>query len=219
MGGAPAYPLKQGANFCILHPNLSDSLVFAIAKEGQMKRLVFIGLIFVVALVFAAGAEAKVVFGRRDRDKDRVADRKEIRAEKRQEIKKSSRVNTWWESRADTNNDGRVDRDELAAWRQLEKERIDLNQDGNIDAKEKRLCWMHARSRVNTALEAKYDTNGDGWLEPDEVRSYLTDRYAVVKTNGRAVVDSDLEAEYDTNHDGVIDSDEVQLLKSELYGQ
>jgi hypothetical protein len=29
MGGTPAYPLKRGAAYCILHPNLSDGSVFA----------------------------------------------------------------------------------------------------------------------------------------------------------------------------------------------
>jgi Ca2+-binding EF-hand superfamily protein len=128
---------------------------------------------------------------------------------------KQRTVNTWWEKRADTNNDGKVDADELSAWKKLEKERIDLNNDGVIDAKEKRLSWRHGRSKVNTALEQKYDKNSDGWLEPDEIKELLKDKHALIKTQGKAKVDTAIEAEYDTDKDGIIDASEAKALKED----
>ena len=154
-------------------------------------------------------------FKHADKNKDGVVDKKEMHTEKKWEQKQHSNVNTWWEKRADTNGDGKVDASEAAAWKKLEKERLDLNNDGVIDAKERRLSWRHARSRVNTALEKKYDANGDGWLEPAEVKEMLKDKYTLIKTHGKAKVDTDLEAEYDTNGDGVIDANEAEVMKQD----
>jgi hypothetical protein len=150
-----------------------------------------------------------------DKNKDGVVDRKEMHMEKAWEHKQGAKVNTWWERRADTNNDGVVDSTELSSWKQFEKESLDLNNDGVVDAKERRLCWKHARSRVNTALEQKYDKNGDGWLEPAEAKEMLKDRYTLIKTQGQAKVDSAVEEEYDTNNDGVIDASEAEAMKED----
>ncbi|MGD9015005.1 MAG: hypothetical protein PVI33_03155 [Candidatus Omnitrophota bacterium] len=151
-----------------------------------------------------------------DRNKDGRVDRKERHLEKEREKKQRSQVNTWWESRADVNNDGRVDSQELSAWKSLESQRLDLNNDGVISPKERRRCWIYARSRVNTALEKKYDSNNDGWLQPDEAREFLQDRYALIKTGGKARVDSPIEEEYDTDGDGIIDAQEAEALKEDL---
>jgi len=151
-----------------------------------------------------------------DKNKDGVVTPKEWHMEKNWEQKQRSKVNTWWEKRADTNNDGKVDSTELSNWKNLQRERIDMNQDGEIDAKERRLSWRHAKSKVNTSLEAKYDDNHDGWLEPSEIRDMLNDRYLVIQTNGKAKVDTPLEAEYDANADGIIDIDEAEILREDL---
>jgi Ca2+-binding EF-hand superfamily protein len=151
-----------------------------------------------------------------DKNKDGVVDKKEIKMEKQWEHKQRAKVNTWWEDRADTNNDGKVDAQELASWKQLTKERIDLNNDGQIDAKERRLCWQHTRSKVNTPVEKKYDKNGNGWLEPEEAKEMLKDKYTLIQTQGKAKVDTQLEKEYDTNSDGVIDKLEAVGLKGDL---
>ncbi|OGX16985.1 MAG: hypothetical protein A3K83_07015 [Omnitrophica WOR_2 bacterium RBG_13_44_8b] len=182
-------------------------------------RIVALVMTVVMAFPFIAmakQADKATRFEHADRNDDGTVDRKEMRMEKAWEHKQSSRVNTWWEKRADTNNDGKVDADELAAWKKLEKERIDLNNDGVIDPKEKRLSWRHARSRVNTPLEAKYDKNSNGWLEPDEVRALLADKLEVIKTSGKAKVDTEIEKEYDKNKDGVIDENEAKYLKDDL---
>jgi len=181
--------------------------------------LIFV-IVIAVSLAFirlaAAESGKSQRFKHADRNKDGIVDKKERHMEKEWERKQRSKVNTWWEKRADTNNDGTVDSDELAAWKKLTKERIDLNQDGVIDAKERRLSWRHARARVNTPLEQKYDKNGDGWLEPDEIRELLKDKALLIQTDGKAKVDTPLEAEYDANGDGVLDPDEAKTLKSDL---
>ena len=189
----------------------------------MMYRRVFLGIflvLFLVCLVPLVLANPpkppKVVkFKHTDKNKDGVVDKKEMQMEKEWEQKQRSRVNTWWEKRADTNNDGKVDANELSAWKKLEKERIDLNNDGVIDAKEKRLSWRHGRSKVNTALEQKYDKNSDGWLEPDEIKELLKDKHALIKTQGKAKVDTAIEAEYDTDKDGIIDASEAKALKED----
>ena len=188
-----------------------------------MFRKMFLGIFMVlvlaclVSLVLAQPPKPpKVVkFKHADRNKDGTVDKKEMQVEKKWEQKQRSKVNTWWEKRADTNSDGKVSADELSSWKKLEKERIDLNNDGVIDAKERRLCWRHGRSRVNTALEQKYDTNSDGWLEPAEVKELLKDKYTLIKTKGKAKVDTDLESEYDTDQDGIIDASESGALKED----
>ena len=185
-----------------------------------MHKRICIVLIIICVIFFASSpVEAGPRIQRlrhADRNRDGVVDRKEWRMEKHWERSHDHRANTWWEKRADTNGDGFVDDHELNAWKNLADERIDINNDGYIDAKERRLCWRHARSRVNTALEQKYDLNSDGWLEPAEVKELLKDRYALINTDGKAKVDTAIEAEYDTNDDGIIDSEEAKALKEDL---
>jgi len=185
-----------------------------------MKKKIFLFMAMVLVLTFlVSNVNATPLQAARrkqaDRNKDGTVDKKEMYMEKKWEQKQRAKVNTWWQKRADTNNDGKVDDNELTTWKKLEKERIDLNNDGVIDAKERRLCWRHARSRVNTALEKKYDTNSDGWLEPTEVKEMLKDKYELIKTHARAKVDTEIEQNYDTNEDGVIDADEAKALKED----
>jgi len=185
-----------------------------------MRKKILLPMIMVSVFTFfasniAAQPPKGVKFKHADRNKDAVVDEKEMHMEKKWEQKQRAKPNTWWEKRADTNNDGKVDTNELSAWKKLEKERIDLNNDGVIDAKERRLCWRHARSRVNTPLEKKYDANADGWLEPTEVKEMLKDKYELIKTHGKAKVDTELEQNYDTNKDGIIDAKEADTLKED----
>ena len=181
------------------------------------KRLMLIIIMVLALAVFVSLALAKPPVEARlkhaDKNKDGVVDKKEIHMEKQWEQKQRAKVTSWWERRADTNGDGVVEADELAAWKQLSKERLDLNNDGVIDAKERRLSWRHARARVNTALEKKYDANSDGWLEPAEVKEMLKDRYTLIKTEGKAKVDTAIEEDYDTNEDGVIDAQEAEAME------
>ena len=185
-----------------------------------MYEKIFLFLIMLLALAFPVSAAmakspAEARFQHADRNKDGVVDKKEMHMEKQWENRQSAKVNTWWERRADSNGDGVVDANELAAWKQLTKERLDLNNDGIIDAQERRLSWRHARARVNTALEKKYDANSDGWLEPAEVKELLKDRYTLIKTQGKAKVDTAIEEDYDTNEDGVIDAQEAKAMNED----
>ena len=151
-----------------------------------------------------------------DKNKDGVVTKKEWQKEKAWERTKKSEVNTRWEEKADTNDDGMVSQRERYEWKEKQEELADINNDGVVDNKEKRLTWKYARSKVNTSLEKKYDTDGSGYLEPDEARVMLEDRYAVIQSNGKAVVNTPIEAEYDTDNNGIIDSDEAEELKDDL---
>jgi hypothetical protein len=148
-----------------------------------------------------------------DKNKDGTVDPKERVMEKKWEQKQKSKVDTKWEAIADTDNDGKVEPDEAAEWKE---DRLDLNDDGVITSVERSVSWKKGRSRVNTPLEANYDDDGDGWLEPDEVKDYLSAKYSLIQSNGKAKVDSPLEEEYDDDGDGIIDVDEAEDLKEDL---
>jgi len=185
-----------------------------------MRKKISSGLAVIVFLMFSAwpvsaGPVQAAKFKHADKNKDGELSKREMKMEKNWEQKQHSNVNTWWENRADTNSDGKVDNTELASWKQLERDRIDLNNDGTIDAKERRLSWRHARCRVSNDIEKKYDADSDGWLQPEEVKQMLRAKYAIVRTSGAAKVDSELEREYDTNSDGVIEQAEAALMSED----
>lgn len=100
----------------------------------------------------------------------------------------------------------------------------DKNKDGTVDKKEWKMekKWEQTQKRkrndaqVNTALESKYDEDGDGLLTGSERTEYLKSRYSLIQSNGKAKVDSELEEEYDTDGDGIIDINEAQALKEDL---
>lgn len=148
-----------------------------------------------------------------DRNKDGVVDTKEAGMQKGA---KDSDANSWWKKKADTNGDGKLDPAEAESWKRLEKEKIDINGDGVIDAKEKRSSWMHARSKVNTSIEKRYDADSDGWLDKEETRKMLQDRQRIIRTSGKAKVDSEIEKQYDTDNDGIISRSEAAALKEDL---
>jgi hypothetical protein len=118
-----------------------------------------------------------------------------------------------WEKYADKNNDGKVDAVELRAFHLVQ---LDANGDGVIVLAERRLYWAQKRAIVNTDLERKYDTNGDGYLSWDEAREYLRDRLRVIETDGRAIVNNDLETEFDADGDGILSRAEAAKLKAAL---
>ena len=153
---------------------------------------------------------------RADKNKDGVVDKKEKEMAKEKIGEKEQKANAWWKKQADTNGDGIVSDAERSTWKKMAKERIDLDGDGLISSKERRLAWRHAKSRVNKPVEEKYDANGDGWLEPAEVKEMLQAKHALIKTKGKAKVDSEIEEAYDSNNDGVIDKNEAGALKEDL---
>ena len=146
--------------------------------------VLFFAVIFLgstASLAFAAPKPPKAVV---DRNKDGIVDKKEIKYEK-------SKVDTNWERKADIDKDGKVEPNEMNAWK-------------------------HGKAKVNTPAESKYDLNGDGWLQPEEAKEYLKDRYEIIKTNGKAKVNTAVEAGYDTNKDGIIDASEAEAMKEDL---
>jgi Ca2+-binding EF-hand superfamily protein len=187
-------------------------------KKGILSLVMVLLAAFLVSSVEAQPKKGpKPKFRHTDRNKDGRVDRKEMRMQKKWEKKqRAEKVKTWWHKRADTDGDGKLNAQERAAWKTLTKERIDLDGDGVISPKERRLCWRHARSRVNTALEKKYDANDNGWLEPEEVKELFKNRYEHIKAHGKAKVDSPLEEEYDENDDGVIDANEAEVINEDI---
>lgn len=191
-------------------------------RRRKMKRVLVFVMFFVAAtLVFSMDAFAQKGknFQHADKNKDGTIDKKEWKMEEKWEHRhkeKEQKVKSWWKKHADTDGDGKVSDEERAAWKQKEKERIDLDGDGVISPKEKRLCWRHAKSKVNKPLEKQFDTNADGWLQQEEVREMLKYKHEMIKTHGKAKVDTEIEEEYDTDGDGVIDKKEAETLKEDL---
>jgi len=103
--------------------------------------------------------------------------------------------------------------------RKAQRKHADKNKDGVVTKKEWKMekKWeQKKRSKVNTALEKKYDADADGYLEPSERIQMLEDKYRLIQTNGQAKVDTAIEESYDTNSDGIIDVKEAQQLKEDL---
>jgi len=155
--------------------------------------------------------KAKKIFKEADANKDGVVDEAEIN-----NWKPSKKANSWWKKKADTNNDGVVSEEEVAAWKKLCNEKMDLNGDGKIDEKEKRKCWRHAKSKVNTKVEKQFDANQDGWLDESEVKAMLKAKHEMIKTKGKVKADTEIEKEYDSNKDGMIDSEEAKTMKEDV---
>ena len=85
----------------------------------MLSRLFFIlTVLFIMPFVFQPDAFAQKTgpkIKHAYRNRDGVVDKKEMQMEKEWEHRQKTKVNTWWEKRADTNNDGEVDANELTA--------------------------------------------------------------------------------------------------------
>ena len=99
----------------------------------------------------------------------------------------------------------------------------DRNKDGVVDKKEMRMehKWerrhrIKNKAKVNNRIEAKYDKNGDGWLQPAEAKKMLKDKHKLIRTKGKAKVDTAVEAEYDTNKDGILDAAEAETMFEDI---
>lgn len=191
-----------------------------------MRHALFAGVVtvtFLSAMVYAAPPRGRPadrnndgrvdarerVNARADADKDGKVEPAEAR-KAREEAKKAAVVDRPWEAKADLNKDGKVDLVEL---RKFHRVALDANNNGVIDAAERTAFWVLRKSKVNTPAEAKYDTNGDGFLTGDEARQFLRDRAILIATKGKAKVSNPLEAEFDADNDGIIDPSEAEIMK------
>lgn len=77
-------------------------------------------------------------------------------------------------------------------------------------------AWKTDRTKVGSPVEKKYDTNGDGWIDPAEAKVILKNKQAEVKTQGQAKVETAVEKGYDTNKNGVISREEADAMEDDL---
>lgn len=151
---------------------------------------------------------------RADKNKDGHIDPAEAKFIKRDAyLRNRSDVDRPWEKDADKNDDGKVDAVELRAFH---ISKLDANGDGHVDPAERRLYWTKKWRVVDTAIEKKYDKDGDGFLDWTEAREMLKDRLVLIQTDGKAKVDTDIELEFDANGDGVIDKAEAPALRAAI---
>ena len=154
---------------------------------------------------------------RADKDHDGVVEPREAaRLNSAHYMRTASLVDRPWEARADLNNDGRVNRAELHVYHLGQ---LDADHNGLITPAERQNYWVGKRAVVNTPLEKRYDTNGDGYLSWIEGREFLKDRLILINTHGKALVSNELEMEFDANKDGIIDLTEAAKLKNALASQ
>jgi hypothetical protein len=84
-----------------------------------------------------------------------------------------------------------------------------------VEVKRSEPDWKTKGCVVETKAQMVYDLNGNGWLEPDEAKKYLNDRYHKIFNYADTGVDSDLLRAYDTNANGAIDPREAQAIRED----
>lgn len=110
-------------------------------------------------------------------------------------------VDSVWEAKADTNDDGVVDKYEYKKW------------------KAKHSSYFEDATDVDHAWEAKADTDNDGVVEKAEFKRWV-DTHPKLKSYGKHVtkeaakVDHKWEAKADKNKDGVVGKKEAHKWKS-----
>src|SRR6185369_10191809 len=81
-----------------------------------------------------------------------------------------------------------------------------------LDAAEKERMASDRKARVEALkmrINARYDRNGNGVLDPDELQTMQADRDKLSAFKGAAL------RRYDANHNGVLDPDERQRMLTE----
>jgi Ca2+-binding EF-hand superfamily protein len=91
-------------------------------------------------------------------------------------------------------------------------QKYDLNANGELDVAERERMESERKARVEALkarINARYDRNGNGVLEPDEVHTMQADRDKLSVFKGAAL------RRYDANHNGVLDPAERQRMLTE----
>lgn len=145
-----------------------------------------------------------------DKNDDSRGGPKEILEAKTAEyLKEDSEVDTKWEKKTDTNDDGVVDRSEI-------EDRYDRNDDGKITPQEARTALQRQQAKVSNPFERRYDADGNGWISHQERREMAKAKLRLIDTHGKAKVDTPWERTFDKNNDGVINRQEAVLMRNAL---
>ena len=106
----------------------------------------------------------------------------------------------------DTNGDGQVTKEEIAAAATARFNEIDTNGDGNLSAEELAAASERAKEERIAKMIEKRDENGDGVLSQDEMqpKTDRTDR---------------MFKRLDANDDGVISAEEFEKMKDRRKGK
>ena len=128
-------------------------------------------------------------------------------------MKDKARVNTNWERKADTNNDGSIDTAELDHWKNRPRGMSDdlqsreENEENNVGSVSDAL---RDKAVVDQEWEEKADANNDGIVDRVEIDQWKTMHH---KGNS-AVVDTKWEEKADVNKDGIVDKTEIEQWKA-----
>jgi Ca2+-binding EF-hand superfamily protein len=100
----------------------------------------------------------------------------------------------------------------LTAARRDTLHKYDLDGNGKLDVAEEQRMTAERKARVEALrarINSRYDQNGNGVIEPDELRALQADRDKLSVFKGAAM------RRHDANHDGVLDPDERQRMRTE----
>ena len=122
-------------------------------------------------------------------------------------------VNKVWEKKADANNNGKVEKNELKSFH---RDRVDANNDGKITKGERKRFEFKKFAKVTNEREKNFDANNDGLISREERKAMIKAKLRLINMDGKARVDSDVERHFDRDKNNTIDKDEAISLKDAL---
>jgi len=69
---------------------------------------------------------------------------------------------------------------------------------------------------VKNWTERRYDKNRDGYLQPEEAKALLKDRYKAVRNTRRPKVNTVVEAQFDYNDNGFLEKNEITAMSKSI---
>jgi len=87
---------------------------------------------------------------------------------------------------------------------------------GDVNDSQRTALWKYKPTPVKTPLEAQFDTNKNGVLEPEETMQMLKARIQAMEAGVKTRVESQTEAMYDLDKNGYVDLKELEQMKKDL---
>ncbi len=76
--------------------------------------------------------------------------------------------------------------------------------------------WKRTSMSVTSRYERRFDENRDGYLQPDETKSLLQERYSRLKRQRNPRVVTPAEQQYDFNNNEIFEDNELKALSQDI---
>jgi len=76
--------------------------------------------------------------------------------------------------------------------------------------------WTTRDVRVSNWSERRHDDNRDGYLQPNESKALLKDRYDAIRGRSSASIGSSVEDQYDFNNNNRLDKNEIAAIGADI---